>query len=809
MKIVFDSSEKGNVYDFVKKLEHKYKIEEIKNFKNDEKDIFLVTKTIKFGEISEITESFLKKYFYLVIGIAVSGNKNFGKNFAKAGDLISEKFNIPLILKFEGKGFEEDVLFLKNWLEENEKIKRKNKKIPNWIILNNQILDEEGNIKNLQKDKEAIESFLNEEIKPKTKKFPSLKEKLNFLIENNFYEKNFLEKYNYKEIKKVFDIAYNEKFIFPSFIGAFKFYNGYSLKTRDKKEYLETYEDRLAINALYHASGNKELAINLIKNLIKQNFTPATPTLLNTGLKKRGEFVSCFLLEGGDSLNDISRIVEFSMQLSKIGGGVSINLSNLRAKGESIKEISNTCKGVIGVAKLLDYSFRYADQMGQRLGAGVAYLNVFHADIEDFLNSKKLNADEDIRLKTLSLGVVIPDKMIELARKKEKMAIFFPHTVFKAYGLNFADISIEMDKWYDVLLKNPDVRKKFIDPRRLLELIALLQGESGYPYIMFCDNVNRDNTSINKVKFSNLCTEILQPSITSHYAPYDKREMDEIGMDISCNLSSGHMGNMIKNKTIKETIFAAFEIMNSVSLKTNINYVPGIAKANRLNRSVGFGIMGHHGFIAEKLIEFGSEEDIELIDVFFSAVNYYSLLHSNLEAKKTGQKFYKFEESTYANGEYFKNRKAILPKKSKIKEIFEEIELPTDNDWLVLAENIKKYGLYNSHRLAVAPNGTIGYIMSATPSLTPIKQLVEERTYGNSKTYFPVPALKDFAFMYQTAYRMDKKKIIDVIATAQKHIDQGISFELCITSNTTTRELVKYYLYAHKKGIKTLYYTRT
>lgn len=150
------------------------------------------------------------------------------------------------------------------------------------------------------------------------------------------------------------------------------------------------------------------------------------------------------------------------MQLSKIGGGVSINLSNLRAKGEKIKEISNVSKGVLGVAKLLDYAFRYADQMGQRLGAGAVYLNVFHADIEDFLNSKKLNADEDFRLKTLSLGVVIPDKMIELAKNNEEMAIFFPHSVFLEYGLNFADISVEMDKWYDILLKNPKIEKSLL-----------------------------------------------------------------------------------------------------------------------------------------------------------------------------------------------------------------------------------------------------------------------------------------------------------------------------------------------------------
>lgn len=810
LKIVYDSYAKGNVSDFVKELSE-YKSEKIEEFKNNNENIFLITKTIKFGEIPDKTKNFLKKYSHLVIGVAVSGNKNYGKNFGKAGDLISQKYNIPLVIKFEGKGFKEDIIYTKKWLKNFLTQKNQNfqNRIPSYIILNNQIIDEEGKIKDLEKDKEALKSYFKEEINPKLKKFTTLKEKINFLIENDYYEEKFLKQYSWEEIKEIYKIAYNQNFSFPSFIGAFKFYKDYALKSRDRKNYLETYEDRLSINALFHSSGNFELAKKIIKNLIKQNLTPATPTLLNTGLKKRGEFVSCFLLEAGDSLNDISRIIEFSMQLSKIGGGVSVNLSNLRAKGETIKGINNSCKGIIGVAKLLDHAFRYADQMGQRLGAGAIYLNVFHADIEDFLNSKKLNSDEDVRLKTLSLGVVIPDKMIELARKNEKMALFYPHTVFQTYNLNFADIGAEMDKWYDVLLKNPKVRKKFINARSLLELIAQIQGESGYPYLMFCDNANAVNTLESKIKFSNLCTEILQPTITSHYAPYHERDKEKIGMDISCNLASGHMGNMIKNKEIKETVFAAMEIMNSVSNETHIKHVPAVYKANKLNRSVGFGIMGHHGFLAEQMIEFGSQENIELIDVFFNMVNYYSILHSCLKSQETGQKFFQFEKSKYASGEYFQDKKAIYPKLPKIKKIFEGMEIPSDQNWLTLKENVIKYGLYNSHRLAVAPNGSIGYIMSATPSLTPIKQLVEERTYGNSKTYFPVPGLADYAFMYKTAYRMDKFKLIDVIATAQKHIDQGISFELCILSDVTTRELQRYYLYAHHKGIKTLYYTRT
>lgn len=682
-------------------------------------------------------------------------------------------------------------------------------KIPKWIVENSQIVDEDGNINDLTKDKQACDSYLKEFVYANLLRFDTVKERLDYLIENDYYEKDLFLLYTDAQINEIYQYAYSNPFVFKSYMGAFKFYNDYALKNKMKDKFLETYEERLVIIALYHAQGDYNKAMDILDALLKQVFIPATPTFLNTGKKHRGEFVSCFLLEMGDSLNDISRVLEFSMQLSKLGGGVSIHLSNLRAKGEDIKNIKNVAKGVVSVAKLLDNGFRYADQMGQRQGAGAVYLNVFHSDIEDFLSSKKINADDDIRLKTLSLGVVIPDKMIELARDNKKMALFYPHTIYKEYGENFGDLAIHMDRYYDEWVNNPNVGKRFVDPRRLLDLIATVQGESGYPYIMFCDNVNRDNPLKDDIKFSNLCTEILQPSVLSRYADYGKQQEDKIGQDISCNLASGQMENIMEHKMIKEAVFAAMDIMNSVSDKTHIEQVPAVAKANRLMHSVGFGMMGHHAYLAKNYISFGSSENIELVDVFFNIVNYYSLEHSMLKAKATKEKFHGFEESNYADGSYFDGRGAIYPQTERVKALFEGIYIPTDADWQQLKADIMEYGLYNSNRLAVAPNGSTSYIMATSAGVTPIKQLVEERTYGNSKTYFPMPHLDTAAFMYENAYAIDNNKVIDVIATIQKHVDQGISFELCVPSNLTTRDLVRYYLYAHHKGIKTLYYTRT
>lgn len=233
-----------------------------------------------------------------------------------------------------------------------------------YIELNNEIMLQKNGRFQFEKDLEAVRSYFIDYVNQNTVFFHDLREKLDYLIENDYYEREVFEPYTFDEIKAVYKAAYAKKFRFPSFMSAFKFYNDYALKTNDKKKILERYEDRIAICSLFFAKGDAAKAIEFAEMMIRQEYQPATPTFLNAGRKRRGELVSCFLLEVGDSLNDISRAVDMAMQLSKLGGGVSLSLSKIRAKGESIKGVENSTKGVVGVMKLLDNAFRYADQMG-------------------------------------------------------------------------------------------------------------------------------------------------------------------------------------------------------------------------------------------------------------------------------------------------------------------------------------------------------------------------------------------------------------------------------------------------------------
>ncbi|MEK4049837.1 class 1b ribonucleoside-diphosphate reductase subunit alpha [Bacillus sp. FSL K6-2839] len=682
--------------------------------------------------------------------------------------------------------------------------------IPRWIQLNNEIMIQKDGKFQFEKDKEAVKSYFIDYVNQNMFFFHDLEEKLDYLRKHDYYEEEFLSLYSIADIKKVFEFAYSFKFRFPSFMSAFKFYNDYALKTNDKMKILERYEDRISIAALFLAKGNTDKALRYVESMIKQEYQPATPTFMNAGRKRRGEMVSCFLIEVGDSLNDISKAIDTSMQLSKLGGGVALNLSKIRAKGEAIKDIDNSTKGVVGVMKLLDNAFRYADQMGQRQGSGATYLTVFHPDINEFLDTKKISADEDVRAKTLSIGVVVPDKFIELAREDKDYYMFYPHTVYKEYGQHLDEM--DMEEMYDELVENPNVRKTKGSARKLLEKLAILRYESGYPYIMFQDNVNKvhANNHISQVKFSNLCSEVLESSKVSKYTDYDQE--DEIGLDISCNLGSMNILNVMNNQSIEKTVRTAVDALTRISDATNIVNAPAVNKANKTMKSIGLGQMNLHGYLAQNGIPYESEAAIDFANTYFMMVNFYSLKRSMEIAKETGETYYMFEGSTYKSGSFFDKYLNIdySPKLEKVAKLFKEQHIPSIEDWKQLKSDVQTYGLYHSYRQAVAPTGSISYVQSSTAGVMPIMERIEERTYGNSKTYYPMPGLSpNNWFLYKEAYDMDMFKVIDLISTIQTHVDQGISFTLFLKDTMTTRDLNRIDLYAHHKGIKTLYYART
>ncbi|WP_424696547.1 class 1b ribonucleoside-diphosphate reductase subunit alpha [Granulicatella elegans] len=676
----------------------------------------------------------------------------------------------------------------------------------------------------LHKDKEAVRAFFLEHVNPNTVFFYTLDEKLDYLIEHEFLEEDFLNKYDREFVKSLMKAIYKKKFRFRSFMSAFKFYKQYALKTNDGERYLERFEDRIVFNALFLADGDEQLARDLAEEMIHQRYQPATPTFLNAGRKRRGELVSCFLIQTTDDMNSIGRTINSALQLSRIGGGVGVSLSNVRAAGDPIKKIENASSGVVPIMKLLEDSFSYSNQLGQRNGAGAVYLNVFHPDIVSFLSTKKENADEKIRVKTLSLGLVVPDKFYELIKQDDMMYLFSPYDVERIYGVPFSYVDIT--KEYDNMVNNPEIRKSKLRARDLEQEISKLQQESGYPYIVNIDTVNKANPIDGKIIMSNLCSEILQvqsPSVINN-----AQEYEVLGTDISCNLGSTNIVNLMQSPDFERSIEVAVRALTFVTDHSSIDAVPTVKNGNQKAHTIGLGAMGLHTFFALNQMEYGSPESIEVTDLYFRLLNFYTLKASHKIAKERVVTFDGFEKSAYASGTYFDayTESDVEIKSEKVKEIFANLPIPTAEDWKQLKADVMADGLYHQNRLAIAPTGSISYVNETSASLHPITRLIEERQEKKTgKTYYPAPFLSNETLpYYKSAYDIDMRKVIDVYAAAQKHIDQGMSLTLFMrselpeglyewkngrTRKMTTRDLNILRNYAWNKGIKSIYYVRT
>ncbi|WP_433525457.1 class 1b ribonucleoside-diphosphate reductase subunit alpha [Nocardia pseudovaccinii] len=660
------------------------------------------------------------------------------------------------------------------------------------------------------KDREAAHQYFLQHVNQNTVFFHNLDEKLDYLVDENYYEAEVLEQYSRAFIKTLFQQAYAKKFRFPTFLGAFKYYTSYTLKTFDGKRYLERFEDRVCMVALTLAAGDEVLASKLVDEIIDGRFQPATPTFLNSGKKQRGEPVSCFLLRIEDNMESIGRSINSALQLSKRGGGVALLLTNIREHGAPIKKIENQSSGVIPIMKLLEDSFSYANQLGARQGAGAVYLHAHHPDIYRFLDTKRENADEKIRIKTLSLGVVIPDITFELAKKNEDMYLFSPYDVERIYGVPFADINVT-EKYYE-MVDDKRIRKSKIKAREFFQTIAELQFESGYPYIMFEDTVNRANPIAGKITHSNLCSEILQVSTPSLFN--DDLSYAEVGKDISCNLGSLNIAKTMDSPDFARTIEVAIRALTAVSDQTHIYSVPSIEQGNNESHAIGLGQMNLHGYLARERVHYGSEEGIDFTNIYFYTVVYHAIRASNLIAKERGAYFGGFPESKYASGEYFDKYTDQVwePKTERVAQLFADagVHIPTQDDWRELRASVMEHGIYNQNLQAVPPTGSISYINHSTSSIHPVASKIEIRKEGKiGRVYYPAPYLdNDNLEYYDDAYEIGYEKIIDTYAAATQHVDQGLSLTLFFKDTATTRDLNRAQIYAWRKGIKTLYYIR-
>ena len=662
----------------------------------------------------------------------------------------------------------------------------------------------------LHKDHEAARAYFLEEVNQNTVFFHNLREKTNYLIDNDLWKRETVERFTFDQFKALFKQAYAHKYRFQSYMGALKFYTSYALRTEDGTRYYERFEDRVVMTAIDLSGGDYEAAKDIVDAIITGRFQPATPTFLNAGRAQGGERVSCFLLDVQDNMESIGRVSNAALQLSKRGGGVGINLTNLRESGSSIKGIPGAASGLVPVMKILESDFRYANQLGQRQGAGAVYISAHHPDIMAALDTKKENADEAIRIKTLSIGVIVPDITFDLARRDADMYLFSPYDVERVEGKPFSecDITASYHDWVD----DDRITKKKINARTFFQTLSEVQFESGYPYVLFSDVASRANpmNHVGRIQMSNLCSEIMQvqtPSVLNDDLTYKT-----VGHDISCNLGSFNMRKMLDLNTdeFTDTVVVATKALDQVSRTTSIDSVPSVRKGNDDSHSIGLGQMNWHGALGDLGIEYGSEESLHMLDRYMARVTWAAMLASTQIAKEHGQHAW-FDGCEYDTGAWFD--RVAYPKCDEFGDdlgIVPGLTAPTRDEWDALRVEISKHGMANAYLQAIPPTGSISYINNSTSSIHPVASGVEIRKEGRlGRVYYPQPHLtNENAHLFVSASTIGYEKLIDTYAVAQHWVDQGQSLTLFFTDKATTRDLDRSRIYAWRKGCKSLYYIR-
>ena len=662
----------------------------------------------------------------------------------------------------------------------------------------------------LNKDHEAARAYFLEEVNQNTVFFHNLREKTDYLVDNNLWKRETVETFPFDQFKQLFKQAYAHKYRFQSYMGALKFYTSYALRTEDGTRYYERFEDRVVMTAIDLSGGDYYAAKDIVDAIITGRFQPATPTFLNAGRAQGGERVSCFLLDVQDNMESIGRVSNAALQLSKRGGGVGINLTNLRESGAAIKGIPGAASGLVPVMKILESDFRYANQLGQRQGAGAAYISAHHPDIMAALDTKKENADEAIRIKTLSIGVIVPDITFDLARRDADMYLFSPYDVERVEGKPFSECDIT-DRYHD-WVDDDRITKKKINARTFFQTLSEVQFESGYPYVLFSDVASRANpmNHVGRIQMSNLCSEIMQvqtPSVLNDDLTYKT-----VGHDISCNLGSFNMRKMLDLNTdeFTDTVVVATKALDQVSRTTSIDSVPSVRKGNEDSHSIGLGQMNWHGALGDLGIEYGSPESLHMLDRYMARVTWAAMLASTQIAREHGQHAW-FDGCEYDTGAWFD--RVAYPKCEEFGddlEIMPGLSAPTRYEWDALRVEISKYGMANAYLQAIPPTGSISYINNSTSSIHPVASGVEIRKEGRlGRVYYPQPHLtNENAHLFVSASTIGYEKLIDTYAVAQHWVDQGQSLTGFFTDKATTRDFDRFRIYAWRKGIKSIYYVR-
>lgn len=538
------------------------------------------------------------------------------------------------------------------------------------------------------------------------------------LGERGIYSGNILKNYSKEDLIAAGKLIDPEKDKLFTYNGLYLLATRY-LATDSERNVYELPQERWLTIALYLMQNEpKEKRMKLVEEaywaLSNLYMTVATPTLANAG-KVGGQLSSCFIDTVDDSLQGIYDSNTDVARVSKHGGGVGAYLGYVRSTGAAIRGVKGASGGVIPWIKQLNNTAVSVDQLGQRKGAIAVYLDVFHKDIESFLDLRLNNGDQRLRAHDVFTAVCIPDIFMEAVERRGEWYLFDPHEVKAKKGWYLQDFYDESKgegtfrEKYEELVADETISKKIVKAIDIMKRIMMSQLETGNPFMFYRDEVNRMNPNKHEgmVYSSNLCTEIMQnmspTKMIQEIISGDQIVITKQAGDfVVCNLSSVNLGRAVvaEEGTLERLIEVEVRMLDNV-IDLNELPVPQATITNQKYRSIGLGTFGWHHLLALKNIAWDSEEAEKYADELYEQINYLAIRASNKLAQEKGA--YKvFKGSDWNTGEYFARRNYNSP------------------EWQELAKEVAEKGLRNAYLVAVAPNMSTAQIAGSTASIDPI-----------------------------------------------------------------------------------------
>lgn len=644
------------------------------------------------------------------------------------------------------------------------------------------------------------------------------------LTNMGIYSMQLLETYSKKEIQELGECIVPERDKLFTYIGIVTLADRYLGRGYNKETY-ELPQERWMVIAMHLMKNEpKEKRLELVKQaywaLSNLYMTVATPTMANSG-KSYGQLSSCFIDTVEDDLLSIYNSNTDVSQLSKGGGGIGVYLGKIRSRNSQIRNFKNVSSGVIPWMRQLNNTAVSVDQLGNRPGSIVVWLDVHHKDIFSFLDARLNNGDERHRTHDIFTGVCVPDIFKEKVKNREDWYIFDPHTIREVMGFSLED-------YYDEEKGKGSYREKYqqcveaallgsfgekgilwdVFPAIEIEkAIMVSQLETGTPYEFFRDEVNRKNPNKHKgmIYSSNLCVEIAQnmsaTTVESTTLEDGKIVITKTPGDfVVCNLSSINLAKAVTDDVLEALINIQVRMLDNV-IDLNTIDVLQAQVTNKNYRAVGLGTFGWHHLLALKHIGWNSDKAVEYADELYEKIAYLTIKASADLAIEKGAYPY-FEGSEWHTGKYFIDREYI-DKDLKNTDI-------ARMDWEGLYSRVARTGIRNGYLLAVAPNGSSAFIGGSTQSIDPIYKKVYSEEKKNFKIPVAVPGLSAETYWYYTsAFNLNQKASIRQNAARQRHIDQSQSFNLYVKNDIKAKELLDIRMYAWEMGLKTTYYVRS